>query len=272
MSVTKVAETIRSRVASTGTTRKAQNLGAAGANPFQGALNFGNDTNNPLDAGFGFANAALGIFSSYGQQAKIVDGELHLRQRRRVPAGQLEGERAADARLRTSLRPSEAAARRLLQASNFFPDRWSASEAPLLYTAGLPERRASVSRRLPRGHESGHGGVARARQVAPRRHGRARHGRHQRDNAERSGHREGKPHLAGALVAPRFGAAYVLTDDQQVVSRQCRGVLRPARWQTASTGRSATRPRPRDHAAVLDAAGAAPGEARRPRRRPSCRS
>ena len=56
---------------------KAQNLGQqAGANPFQGLINFGNDTNNPLDSGFGFANAALGIFSSYGQQSKIVDGDF----------------------------------------------------------------------------------------------------------------------------------------------------------------------------------------------------
>ena len=37
---------------------KRQNQG----NPF-GTLNFGNDANNPLDSGFGFANAALGIFS-----------------------------------------------------------------------------------------------------------------------------------------------------------------------------------------------------------------
>jgi outer membrane receptor protein involved in Fe transport len=56
---------------------KAQNLGQqAGANPFQGIVNFGNDSNNPLDAGFGFANAALGIFSSYGQQSKIVEGKF----------------------------------------------------------------------------------------------------------------------------------------------------------------------------------------------------
>ena len=34
---------------------------------FQGSMNFGNDSNNPLDSGFGYANAALGIFSSYAQ-------------------------------------------------------------------------------------------------------------------------------------------------------------------------------------------------------------
>ena len=35
-----------------------------------GAINFQNDTNNPLDTGFGFANAALGIFSSYSQLSR----------------------------------------------------------------------------------------------------------------------------------------------------------------------------------------------------------
>ena len=41
---------------------KAQNTGAGGvANlGFQGYVNFGNDTNNALDTGFGYANAATG--------------------------------------------------------------------------------------------------------------------------------------------------------------------------------------------------------------------
>ena len=50
---------------------KRQNQG----NPF-GTLNFGNDANNPLDSGYGFANAALGIFTSYAQASRFVEGEL----------------------------------------------------------------------------------------------------------------------------------------------------------------------------------------------------
>ena len=42
---------------------KRQNQGT----PF-GTLNFDNDANNPLDSQFGFANAALGIFSSYSRR------------------------------------------------------------------------------------------------------------------------------------------------------------------------------------------------------------
>ena len=65
----------RSSSESSGTTsRKVQIYGASGSIPFQGTINFGNDSNNPLDSGFGFANAALGIFSSYSQQAKFIEG------------------------------------------------------------------------------------------------------------------------------------------------------------------------------------------------------
>ena len=40
---------------------KAQNTAPAACQPtFQGNINFGNDTNNGLDTGFGYANAATG--------------------------------------------------------------------------------------------------------------------------------------------------------------------------------------------------------------------
>ena len=39
-----------------------------------GTINFGNDANNPLDSTFGFGNAALGVFSSYNQFSRYVEG------------------------------------------------------------------------------------------------------------------------------------------------------------------------------------------------------
>ena len=39
-------------------------------------LTFANDTSNPLDSGFGFANAALGVFSSYNQFSRYVEGSF----------------------------------------------------------------------------------------------------------------------------------------------------------------------------------------------------
>jgi outer membrane receptor protein involved in Fe transport len=56
---------------------KAQNTGAGGiANlTFQGYVDFGNNTNNTLDSGFGYANADLGIFNQYQQASKFIEGD-----------------------------------------------------------------------------------------------------------------------------------------------------------------------------------------------------
>ena len=48
---------------------KRQNQG----NPF-GTLSFANDANNPLDSGFGYANAVLGVFSSFNQASRFIEG------------------------------------------------------------------------------------------------------------------------------------------------------------------------------------------------------
>ena len=57
---------------------KAQNTGAGGlANlSFQGYVNFGNDTNNPIDTGFGYANAAMGVFTQYLQAERLIEGSM----------------------------------------------------------------------------------------------------------------------------------------------------------------------------------------------------
>jgi hypothetical protein len=115
---------------------KAQNLNTAGAVPFQGALNFGNDTLNPLDSGFGFANAALGIFSSYAQQSRFVEGgyiynniEWYIQDNWRV-----NSKFTLDYGVRfVHLQPTYDTR---LQSSNFFPDQWTLAQAPLLYVAG----------------------------------------------------------------------------------------------------------------------------------------
>jgi len=57
---------------------KAQNTGAGCvANlGFQGFVDFGDNTNNALDTGFGFANAATGVFSQYLQQDHLIEGSM----------------------------------------------------------------------------------------------------------------------------------------------------------------------------------------------------
>ena len=117
---------------------KAQNTGAGGvANlGFQGYVNFGNDTNNALDTGFGFSNAAVGVFSQYLQQSKLIEGsmiynntEFYFQDNWKV------NERlTVDYGLRfTRQQPQHD---QFGQMSNFFVDQWTGSAAPLLYLAG----------------------------------------------------------------------------------------------------------------------------------------
>jgi hypothetical protein len=57
---------------------KAQNTGAGGVSNlyWQGYVSFGNDSLNPLDSGFGFSNAVLGVFDQYLQQSTYVEGSF----------------------------------------------------------------------------------------------------------------------------------------------------------------------------------------------------
>ena len=142
---------------------KVQNLGTAGALPFQGTINFSNDSNNPLDAGYGYANAALGIFSSYAQQNKLLEGnyvydshEFFLQDNWKV-----SDKLTLDYGLRFTHQGPQYDTK--LQSSNFFPDKWSRANAPQSACAGL----LGVDPPLPGGQsrrrQSRHGRLARHR-------------------------------------------------------------------------------------------------------------
>jgi hypothetical protein len=117
---------------------KAQGLGAAGGVTYVGVLNFGNDTNNPLDSGFGFSNAALGVFSTYQQQSQYVEGayvynnfEWYAQDNWRVSS-----RLTLDYGVRFVWMQPTYDTRQ--QSSNFFPDQWQAADAPRLYVAMCP--------------------------------------------------------------------------------------------------------------------------------------
>lgn len=108
--------------------------------PVTGRVDFGQDSNNPLDAGFGFANAALGTFSSYSQQSSYVEGNYLYNN----IEGYIQDNWKVNDRLTldygmrfTHQQPQYDA---FLQASNFLPERWSLSEAPVLYAPGCAGR------------------------------------------------------------------------------------------------------------------------------------
>jgi hypothetical protein len=117
---------------------KAQNTGAGGVPNlgFQGYVDFGNNTNNALDTGFGFSNAAVGVFSQYLQQSRLIEGsmiynntEFYVQDNWKV-----NGKLTLDYGIRFTHQSPQYD--QFLQMSNFFPNQWSLANAPLLYLAG----------------------------------------------------------------------------------------------------------------------------------------
>jgi hypothetical protein len=112
---------------------KAQNIGGTA---FQGAVDFGNDSNNALDTQFGFSNAALGVFRQYTQGSKFVEGsmiynntEAYIQDNWKV-----NNRLTLDAGIRfTRQQPQHD---QFQQMSNFFPGQWQPGNAPVLYVAG----------------------------------------------------------------------------------------------------------------------------------------
>ena len=117
---------------------KAQNVGAGGiANlTFQGYVNFGNDSNNALDTGFGYANASTGIFTQYLQASKFVEGsmiynntEFYVQDNWKV-----NNRLTLDYGLRFTRQQPQYD--QFQQMSNFFPEQWNPAQAPVFYVAG----------------------------------------------------------------------------------------------------------------------------------------
>jgi hypothetical protein len=113
--------------------RKSQNQNSAAT---FGALNFSNDTSNPIDAQFGFANAILGVFTAYNQLSRYIEGTYVYDN----TEGYLQDNWKVNNRLTLDygvrLVRQQPQYDSLGQASNFLPDKWSQSQAPTLYVPG----------------------------------------------------------------------------------------------------------------------------------------
>jgi len=187
------------------------NRKAQAANNSPGVLmSFGNDANNPLDTGFGFANAALGIYQNYTQAAHWIEGnyiynniEWFLQDNWKA-----SGKLTLDYGVRFYWIPPQYDS--FLLASNFLPDKYSAANAPRLYYPGIVNgARVGIDRvtgnTVP---------VAYIGRVVPNT-GQLMNGLFEAGKGIDEKLYRGN----GILTAPRFGFAYDLTGSQRFVIR-----------------------------------------------------
>jgi hypothetical protein len=113
-----------------------KSLQRRGQGPFVGEISFQNDTNNPLDTSFPFANAAIGVFNSYQQQSRWGEGAYTaINQEAFVQDNwKLTHTLTLDYGMRFVHQVPQYDG--YLQASNFFPDQWARTAAPVIYVAG----------------------------------------------------------------------------------------------------------------------------------------
>ena len=101
-----------------------------------GALNFSNDTSNPIDAQFGFANAVLGIFTSYNQLSRYIEGRYVYDNTEGYVQDNWKASNNLTLDYGVRLVHQQPQYDSLGQASNFLPEEWTKAQAPVLYMAG----------------------------------------------------------------------------------------------------------------------------------------
>ena len=220
ISLTKVTgrHTIKSGFYNTHSFKAQQRQGWAGT------ITFANDTSNPLDTGFGFSNAAIGVFSSYNQFSRYVEGSFVYNNTEGFIQDnwKVNGKLALDYGVRFVHQQPQYD--ELGQASNFLPDQWNAAQAPVLYLAGCaatpctganrqaldprtgtllgPNTAAAIGTLVPGSGETDNGlflsgqGIAKTTYTWPK-----------------------------FAVAPRFGAAYDITGKQTLIARGGAGLF-----------------------------------------------
>jgi len=104
---------------------------------FNGAYDFGDNTGNPFDSGYGFANAALGVYNTFSQASQYAIGQYRYWNLEFYAQDTWKVTRrfTLDYGLRTYwVQPQYDAA---LQTSNFLPELYDPKKAPVLFRPGF---------------------------------------------------------------------------------------------------------------------------------------
>ncbi len=126
---------------------KAQNVGAGGiANlSFQGFVNFGNDANNGLDTGFGYANAATGVFTQYLQASNFVEGSMIYDNTEFYIQDNWKASNRLTLDYGVRFTRQGPQYDQFQQMSNFFPDQWNPAQRQVLYVPGCSNGAATCA-------------------------------------------------------------------------------------------------------------------------------
>jgi hypothetical protein len=187
----------------------------ANGNP-DARVNFGNDTNNPLDAGYGYANAILGIYSTYQQSNKYSfmnfiynNIEWYLQDNWKATSRLTldYGLRFYWIQPQHDSNGSEA---------NFLPSEWSASRAPRLYAPAIVNG-VRVARDAVTGQTLAATYIGR---IVPNSGSLTNGVFAAGDGISEHGYKN-----RGVHFAPRFGFAYDVTGTQRLVIRGGSGVF-----------------------------------------------
>jgi hypothetical protein len=100
------------------------------------SINFANDSNNPVDSTYGFANAALGAFSSYTQAKSFPEGNWVALNTEWFIQDSWRAKSNLTINYGLRFIAQQPAFDNRLQFANFLPERWKLSDAPILYVAG----------------------------------------------------------------------------------------------------------------------------------------
>jgi hypothetical protein len=181
-----------------------------------GDINFGDNTANPFDTGYGYANAALGIFNTYNQASQYATGKYRYTNAEWYVQDNWKpnGRTTFDYGLRFYyIQPQFDAD---LQTSTFIASDWSAAKAPRLFQPALINGTRS-------GFDPVTGQVVAATfigRLVPN-SGDLLNGIHKAGEGVSKGLMDNK----GVLFAPRFGMTYDLTGHQSMIVRGGAGVF-----------------------------------------------